>query len=156
MCWGLTGNLTSEMDGQNVLEKYPIKPWNPLLFGNRQELLSNKFTAFLESHALGGWSVSWRHLEQMVRDMHVYSKKANCSSRERPLSLWPLQMEFPGTSCWKRGNRIRAEPSGRLHRVGGPQETLRSDSHPCCRLATLAPLPPWASASPFIKGGGLD
>lgn len=43
------------MDGQNVLEEFPYKTMKSVAFWkHEQELLSNKFMAFLESHAQGG------------------------------------------------------------------------------------------------------
>lgn len=48
------------MDGQNVLEELHYKTMKSIAFWkHEQELLSNKFMAFLESHAWGG-AGGWR------------------------------------------------------------------------------------------------
>lgn len=121
-----------------MLQKRPIKLWNPLLFENTNGNCYpvSKFLTFLESHALRDRCLSWRDLEQMVRDTHGNPKKSqSLFQRERSLSPWPLQKEFPGKSHWNSEKRITVEPSegSRWWGASGKSQA-RSNSHPSYRL----------------------
>ena len=167
MCWGPTRlHLISERDGQSVLGKRCYKTMKSTVFWkHEQEMLSKMSGVFLESHAWGGrgrWSVSYRHLEQMVKDMLVYPKKA-IGLPERghcphDLSRW----SFLGNLSGEGGKGPEQKPQEVYTGWGwGRGWHMRNSGWvPFPPLLwtnnqSLGLQPPWTSVFSSVKGGGL-